>query len=406
LSYSIKIEDLNFLLSHKGQEKLKDLSLLDLSPHNVISIIQHLRREFRQNEVAALVETALLRKRAEEKFTNSHRMYFTSDALEQSTGEIISRHRAKRFSNYTKVADLTCGIGGDLLGLAETVPHIIAGDRDEVRLNMAKANMEALGLSEKIEFHCADLRRPWPVDAVFLDPSRRSGGKRIFNLEGLEPPFSELMTLREHTPSMGIKIFPGINYEEIPAGCEVEFISHNGLCKEGVLWFGDLRKTLPTEFSFSRSVTILPEDIHIEEQEVDPVPSGEPLTYIYEPDPAIIRSHMVEWLAWELEARKLDNNIAYLTSDRFIKTPLARVWKIEKVMSFNLKKINRSIAEHHIGHIVIKKRGLPVEPEEFQKKLKSVKCGKEGTLFLTRCMGRKMAIICADLNCIYPINKL
>jgi hypothetical protein len=396
LAYSITIEDLNFLLSHRGQEKLLELSLMDL--HNIIPVIERLRKEVTREEASALVETAILRVKGREKFSSASLMYFLSEALEQASGEVIAGHRAKRFVNYKKIADLTCSIGGDLLSLSSIIPHVLAVDKDRIRLKMARANSKALGLAEKIEFFCEDLRRPWHVDAAFADPSRRIGGKRIFNLSDIEPSITDLMDLRTSIPDLGIKILPGVDYEEIPADSEVEFISHNRVCKEAVLWFGNLRKKISNKHGFNRSVTILPEDIHIEEEEVEPVPVTEPLSYIYEPDPAIIRGHMVEWLAWKLNARKMDNAIAYLTGEKPVKTPLARVWKIQDIFPFSLKEINRRLRYLNIGEIVIKKRGTAVEPDVLRKRLKLTAGGPKAILFLTCLSGKHMALICSELR--------
>lgn len=396
MSYPVSLEDLNFLLSHKGQEKLLELSLMDLS--NIIPVIEKLRREVTAQEASALVETAILRNRGKEKFSSAHLMYFLSEALEQASGEVIARHRAKRFADYRKIADLTCGIGGDLLSLAEISPHIMAVDKDRVRMEMARANSKALGLSEKIEFFCEDLRRPWHVDAAFADPSRRKGGKRVFNLSDIEPSIGELMELRATVPDLCVKILPGVDYEAIPPDCEVEFISHKRICKEAVLWFGNLRKNVSHKYGFNRSVTILPEHIHIEEEAVEPVPVKEPLSYIYEPDPAIIRGHMVEWLAWKLNAMKMDHSIAYLTGEKPVKTPLARVWKIDEVFPFSIKEINRRLKYLKIGEIVIKKRGTAVEPDVLRKRLKLTEGGVKTTLFLTCLSGKQMALICSEIN--------
>lgn len=396
MAYSITIEDLNFLLSHRGQEKLLELSLMDL--HNIIPVIERLRKEVTREEASALVETAILRVKGREKFSSASLMYFLSEALEQASGEVIAGHRAKRFVNYKKIADLTCSIGGDLLSLSSIIPHVLAVDKDRIRLKMARANSKALGLAEKIEFFCEDLRRPWHVDAAFADPSRRIGGKRIFNLSDIEPSITDLMDLRTSIPDLGIKILPGVDYEEIPADSEVEFISHNRVCKEAVLWFGNLRKKISNKHGFNRSVTILPEDIHIEEEEVEPVPVTEPLSYIYEPDPAIIRGHMVEWLAWKLNARKMDNAIAYLTGEKPVKTPLARVWKIQDIFPFSLKEINRRLRYLNIGEIVIKKRGTAVEPDVLRKRLKLTAGGPKAILFLTCLSGKHMALICSELR--------
>src|SRR5687767_5373956 len=59
-----------------------------------------------------------LRKRAQEKFAKADEMLFTREALEQATHEELAHFHASQFPQRTRVADLTCGIGADLIALA------------------------------------------------------------------------------------------------------------------------------------------------------------------------------------------------------------------------------------------------------------------------------------------------
>jgi len=388
MPYPISLEELEFLLSPGGQETLKTVSPGDLKDHNLFNTISKLRKELKESQVSAIIETIRLRERAREKFSRAHEMYFLSDALEQSSSEEVSRHHGKRYMGYEKIGDLTCGIGGDLISLGRICEQVIAVDTDPVRLKMAEANIKAMELNGNFEFYCCDMRKKWELDAVFIDPSRRKNGKRIFSLYDTEPSIKDIMKL--NIKNMGIKIMPGVNYNEIPPDCEVEFISHRGICKEGVLWFGDLKKA-------ERRATILPEGIEIEYKKTEPVSISQPLKYIYEPDPAIIRAQMVEWLAWKLKAKKIDHDIAYLTGDRFVKTPMANVWEIKEVLPFNLKGIRRRLRELNIGRVIVKKRGSVIEPELFIKQLKLDNTGDKSVLFLTRINGTHGAIICSEI---------
>ncbi|OLT16508.1 hypothetical protein BJF78_13855 [Pseudonocardia sp. CNS-139] len=56
-------------------------------------------------------------------------MFFTRDGLEQSSAEVVARHTARRYAGAATVADLCCGIGGDLLALAAG-SAVVAVDRD------------------------------------------------------------------------------------------------------------------------------------------------------------------------------------------------------------------------------------------------------------------------------------
>jgi hypothetical protein len=109
--------------------------------------------------------------------------------------------------------------------------------------------------------------------------------------------------------AIGIKVAPGISHEEIPADCEVEFISVNGECREAVIWMGALKSHAEVR------ATVLPGGQSLIKGQVEPVGCAAISEYLYEPDRAVIRAHLVEQIATEIGARKLDPEVAYLTAD-------------------------------------------------------------------------------------------
>ena len=84
-------------------------------------------------------------------------MYFTRAGLEQASGEVIAGHRMARYAGAGLVADLCCGIGGDLTALAAG-RRALAVDRDPLRLRMALANAQAYGVAAGVTAVAADVR--------------------------------------------------------------------------------------------------------------------------------------------------------------------------------------------------------------------------------------------------------
>src|SRR5262245_66057065 len=80
-----------------------------------------------------------LRLRARAKFSRAMDMYFTRAGLEQASAEVIAGHRSARYACAGLVADLCCGIGGGLVGLAAG-RGVRAGDRGRLHLRMAEAS--------------------------------------------------------------------------------------------------------------------------------------------------------------------------------------------------------------------------------------------------------------------------
>ena len=130
------------LVSPDGQLALAAAVGMAPTEATLLSCHQRLRKRFPGDLAKAAVETALLRRKAAGKFSHADRMYFTREALEQSSGQTISEYRAKRFAGFTRVGDLCCGIGGDLIGLSGAA-NVTAVDADPLRLAMAAENLRA-----------------------------------------------------------------------------------------------------------------------------------------------------------------------------------------------------------------------------------------------------------------------
>ncbi len=389
--------DLRFLLSDDGRRWLADTAVAPITPQNHLQIAARLRRELPPHLAQAVLETTLLRQRAAAKFSRAAAMFFTRPALEQASGEVIAAYRAGRFARLGAawIADLGCGVGGDALALAGTA-QVIGIDREAARLGMARENVAAYGHDGRFHSIQADLTNlpPLPVDALFFDPARRDVyGRRLFSVYDYRPPLSLIDGWRERVPHTAVKISPGVDYAELPPDAEVEFISVRGEVKEAVLWFGDLRTAV------ARRATLLPEmctlttdDMPREETAVTP-----PHSFLYEPDKAIIRAHLVEALAARLNAAKISPDIAYLTGETAVSTPFARCFAIEAVMPFQLKRLRQYLRQQRIGRVTIKKRGSPLEPETLRQQLR-LKGGKERILFLTQVRGEAAVIIAKELR--------
>ncbi|MEV5507776.1 class I SAM-dependent methyltransferase [Streptomyces orinoci] len=354
------------LLTEEGQALLAGLR--DYDPARELATATRLRREHAPELVSAALGQARLRQRAVAKFgaEDAGRMFFTPNGVEQATRASVAAHRARRFAalGVRRLADLCCGIGGDAIALARAGVSVLAVDRDPLTCEVARANAAALGLAGLIEVRCADVTEVDTAgyDAVFVDPARRGGRGRIFDPEAYSPPLSWAVEAARTAPYAALKIAPGVPHEAIPEDAEAEWISDAGDVKEAVLWFG----TEPG----ARRATLLPGGASLTGEGL-PDPAVRPVgRYLYEPDGAVIRAHLVAEAARELDGGLIDETIAYFTADAPRPTPFATGYEITDVLPFNLKRLKAILRERAVGVAVIKKRGSAVEPEELRKKLR------------------------------------
>jgi SAM-dependent methyltransferase len=333
---------------------------------------------------------AHLRLKAAAKFgADARRLFFTRDALEQASDPLVRRYRS-RVAKEMRVLDVCCGIGSDSLAMAQAGGDVLGLDIDPVRVAIARHNAAALGITAR--FEVTDARASLPdADMAFYDPSRRDDtGQRVYSVEAYVPPLSLIRTWQY--PRIVVKLSPGVTLDQLADyGGGVEFISVNGELKEAVLWQnGDFTGTKASLLTDAREYHWQPAPA--------PAPTrlSEPRGWLVEPDPALLRAGVVADAAAAFDGFQLDETIAYFTTDTQPHSPWLRAWKILDWMPFHLKRLRASLRHHHIGSVTIKKRGLAITPDDLIARLK-LHGGESRTLVLTRCGGRPIVLICADL---------
>ncbi|GGO83548.1 class I SAM-dependent methyltransferase [Wenjunlia tyrosinilytica] len=368
------------LLADEGQRLLSELR--DYEQGRELALATRLRRDHPPELVSAALAQARLRQRAKAKFgEEAERMYFTPDGVEQATRASVAVYRAGRFAGLgvRRLADLCCGIGGDAIGLARAGVEVLAVDRSPVTCAVARANAGALGLADRIEVRCADVADVdvSGFDAVFVDPARRGARGRVFDPEAYSPPLSWAVEAAREARVAALKVAPGIPHEAVPEGAEAEWVSDRGDVKEAVLWFGA---------GDGVRATLLPDGHTLAGAGLPDPPVGPVDRYLYEPDGAVIRAHLVAEVAQRVRGTLIDPTIAYVTAPERVATPYAQAYEITDVLPFNLKRLKALLRQRAVGTVVIKKRGSAVEPEELRRRLKP-----EGpnsvTVFLTRVAG-------------------
>jgi SAM-dependent methyltransferase len=382
---------LHWLQSDEAAPWLEKLTATPPDDADLLGILTRLRRHFAPAQATALVEMARLRHRARTKFGESaRRLFFSRELLEQASPPPVAAHTAARFADRPWVADLGCGLGADSLALAAAGPQVLALDTAELALHLTASNARVCGLTDRIHPVRGDITRPcWWLPVAWADPTRRrqdTEPRRVFDPEGWQPPLSTLLALRTLTPDLGLKLAPGLPHDRIPPEAEAEWISLDGTLKEAVLWLGNLAR------GAVRRATLLPAGVEIVAAgAVAPVRS--PGAWLYEPDPAVIRAGAVGDLAVRLGLWHLDPAVAYLSGDAVAAAPFARGWPVLAHFPFDLKTLNRRLRALDGDVVAVKKRGSPLDPEAFRRRLAGRPGGRPLFVVLTRVLGRPWVIL-------------
>ena len=378
---------LDRLVSGEGRAVLDELPDGALGPDEVLGLGTRLRERHPPELVAAAITQHDLRAQAAGKFAAAGRMWFTREGLEQASAEPLARHRADRYARFGRVADLCCGIGGDLCALAPG-RDALAVDLDPVHLRMARENARVHGAG-RLAAVCADVRdlRPPASGAVFVDPARRTGGGRLPAGES-RPPLDWCLRLAGRVAAVGIKAAPGLPLDLVPPGWEVELLADRRELKEAVLWSPELATT-------SRRATVFPGPDTLEAQPGPPLDCAPPGAYLLDPSPAVTRAGLVEELARDLGAWKLDPQIAFLSADQPLRTPFGRLFAVDASLPWNLKRLRGVLRERGVGAVEVRKRGSAVDTDDLTARLR-LRGDARAVVVLTRVADRPWALVCAE----------
>ena len=386
------------LLSPEGQSLLAEVAIDTKT--DVVKTVSRLRVLGHDAGLVATVLTqAKLRARAKAKFGEfANSMFFTEDGLEQASRLQVAALHAGRFrtAGIKEVADLGCGIGAESLALAAIDLNVVAVELDEVTAACATYNLAPFD-NARVENGDVTNLDLTGFESQFFDPARRELGTgrqkatRKFDPTQFSPNFDWILSEAGKRPT-GIKLGPGHPHEAIPEGCEAQWISDHGDLVELTLWFGSLARP-----GVARSALLITDGASFELQSSEAKPAHAELReigeYIYEPDNAVVRSHLIGVLADSLNLGLIAPDIAYLTGDYLLESPWLRGFRVLETMAFDRKKLKARLQEIGIGILEIKKRGSDVVPEVLRKELQ-LKGKRAATLIVTRVGDSHRALIC------------
>jgi SAM-dependent methyltransferase len=396
----VDLESFRWLLTPEGQAALATAEQLRNDAVDPIRAGELLRRSVAPEAAAAAMAQVELRVVARTKLgADAGRMFFTRDGLEQSTRLEVARHRAARLAlaGPGSVVDLGCGIGGDLVELARSGLTAAGVDLDPLRVAVARANLDALGLPGAVMVADATTLDLSPFGAVFADPARRTARGRVFDVDAYTPPWSFVESVLTGGAGRAgracVKVAPGIPHDRVPHGVEAEWVSFRGDVKEAVLWSPALAAT------GRRATLVHPSGLATLTAEDDPGPGPvRPVgRFLLEPDGAVIRAGLVTAVAARVDGWLVDEHIAYVSSETPAPTPYARAFEVLEELPFHEKQLKAALRERSVGRLTIKKRGVDVVPEQLRKRL-ALRGDSEATVVLTRVAGRGTALLVRPLG--------
>ncbi len=378
-----------YLTSPAGRQALASLDpkLAGLTP---TALATALRRTFAPLEASSLAEQLTLRRHAAGRLEAPADWLLTQTGLEMMTHPAIALRRAQRLASQSgKIIDLTCGLGGDLHPAAH-LASAIGIERDPVTALLAAANTPAASV---IQADATCLPLVTTDAAVIIDPSRRtSRDERTFDPANFSPPLDTAIAIARDARIGVIKGPPGLPHTFIPPDAEFEAVQYGRTLRESALWFGrgvstGLRRAiyLPTGASLDSTAP---------ECDYASVPVT---TYLIDPQSCVTRAGLVRHLGAAIDARMVDPNIAYLTSDAPIASPLAEPFLVLDRIPFSVDRLRKRLREGRWVPHEIRRRAFPVEPDVLRKLLGRIE-GDPVILICTTIANDRVVFICRPPN--------
>ena len=347
-----------------------------------LRVAERLRNEWPSDLVAAACQQAELRDRARAKTAYVDDLLLTRAGLEQATSDAVAAHRAARFAGVDgTVVDLCCGLGFDLRAMS-AVCAVVGVDRDETTAICAAHN-------SRVPVAVADVGdvRLTGVAAAFVDPARRHGDRR----GGYEPALGWCLSIP--VDRVAVKVAPGVDVAEVPAGWEIEFVADGRALKEACLWS-------PTWAGATRRATIVGSGgaVTMASDRIDRAPRlGLPGAFVVDPSPAVTRAGLVRQLGADLDAWQIDPKVAFLFCDRPAATAFGRTLRVEASLAFSVKALGAELRRLDVGAVDLRRRGLAGDVEELRRRLRP-QGSRQGVVLLTRMRDKPWTIVCTPVD--------
>ena len=326
-----------------------------------------------------LFEMARCRMRSREKFGElGERLFLDEESLRYSTPPLIADYRARRLEGDI-IADISCGAGIQAIYFAMRSGKVIAVERDPVKLELAKLNARLLNI-ENMEFIQGDAlsREVYgriKADIVFSDPSRKPE-ERIRTMDGLEPPPLKVYDIyRKVTDKIAFELPPQIRKENVLIDGEREYTSLDFKLNRLALYTGPLKRCDVSAISLPREERVTSNDprrkVGLAEQ---------PLDYLYEVDPTIVKADLLENLAGKIDfdgfLLMMGKRRTLLTSSEWFESSFLRGYHFLTSCKFSVEEIRKELLDVDAGKVMLR---FSIDPKDYWRFRKRLEEGLSGS---------------------------
>lgn len=317
--------------------------------------------------------------------------------LEQSSSQETAQFKASilehEVEKKTTLVDLSGGFGIDSFFLGKVFNQVLHLEPNADLLAYSQHNHQMLGADNiSYENQTAEeflKNHSKLVDCFFIDPSRRvSGNQKVFKLADCEPNIVQLLPeafkLSNHVL---IKTSPMLDVQQ--GVSELKFVKH--------IWVvavdNEVKELLfLCEKDYAKEYGIKATNLSKERESFSFTFSSEknlsvelsnPLTYLYEPNAAILKAGAFKTVADKFQLKKLHASTHLYTNENIVSDFPGRIFRVKAF----IKADPKSAAEvFPTGKANVITRNYPLSADELKKKLK---LQDGGTQYVIGCSGEK-----------------
>lgn len=321
-------------------------------------------------------------------------------SMEQCSSEKTALYKQSVAGDGATMIDLTSGFGIDFFFISRNFPKAEYVERNADLCRIAYHNFKVLGATnvsatnaDGIELIKASSSH---YDLVFLDPARRDkNGNKTVEIKDCEPDVAALKDmLLSKCDRMMLKLSPMLDIKsavrDLDCVEEVHVVAVENECKE-------LLFVCKKDAEFKRIVAAnIKSDGKTEILESTASYSGcpaysTPLTYLYEPNVAILKANISDCLASD-KVKKIAPFSHIFTSVELYENFPGRKFEVEKTFSMNKKELKANLEGIKQANITC--RNFPLQADALRKKLGIKDGGDKYIIATTDENGNHLLTIC------------
>ena len=354
--------------------------------------------------IPAIAEQIQARQKAKQKLPE---WYATPDivfpplrSMEQCSSQITAQFKRDLVGGQ-RLVDLTGGAGVDTYYLSQSFRDTDYVEQSQELASIAQHNFSALGASN-IEVHATSAEAflgdlSTQVDCIYLDPARRDEhNRRVFQLADSRPDVLTLYsTLLAKAHSVLIKTAPLLDIQatvrDLAGVTCVYVVAADNEVKEVLYQLEATKKSDPVvtavnlqthrgedHFSFSYAQEAQAEAMY-----------ADPLTYLYEPNAALLKAGAFKLVAQRFGLFKLHPNTHLYTSKQLVTNFPGRTFQCRAIVPYQKKAVRSRLAESKAN---VTTRNFPDSVTVIRKKL-GIKDGGDTYLFATCLVQERLVIL-------------